>query len=65
MTQNLSLFELLILNHFQFDYRKEDGAAAGAFTGVLDLIRVASGLAMLSLFLNQLKLELQPQLLKI
>lgn len=50
----LILFELLILNLFLFDYRKEDGEAAGAFTGVLDLIKVASELAMLSLFLNQL-----------
>lgn len=48
------LFELLMLNKFLSYYRKEDGEVAGAFTGVLVLIKVASGLAMLSLFLNQL-----------
>lgn len=56
MKPTLILSERLILYFFFLKknyYRKEDGEAVGASTGVLDLIKLASGLAMLSLFLNQ------------
>lgn len=56
MKPTLILSERLILYFFFFKknyYRKEDGEAVGASTGVLDLIKLASGLAMLSFFLNQ------------
>lgn len=56
MKPTLILSKLLILYFFKKKknyYRKEDGEAVGASTGVLDLIKLASGLAMLSFFLNQ------------